>query len=305
MKPAREQFSHKTYTMLMAMRETGQSLLGTRETDKEVSGSGDTGTVVLQSDLANSEYLLGVARKEYPGSFSEEDDPRFNGGLPSRLMHSNLWMVDPVDGTGDRKYGKPGTASGDGYSILSTFLARDSAEIGIAVRPAHNSAIVHAEGETSLVQLDSLLAHSLMRIIHPRRDGAVRVNVRPAYPKTHMPPDFWEYVEKFSGITFKEAEAGGAGDSLSRLLLGNLDVVIARVGDWKAWDTGPFDKAIRSLGGRMTDGRGEKLRGYREVDLWHRQGVIASILNGDAHDALVYAIKAYERDKKTSIIETR
>ena len=58
--------------------------------------------IVTEADKKVSQYLLdggiqGIAgvRKQYPGSFSEEDDS------PERLQVAEIYQIDPIDGTGD------------------------------------------------------------------------------------------------------------------------------------------------------------------------------------------------------------
>lgn len=135
-------------------------------------------------------------------------------------------------------------------------------------------------------------------------DNIVRVNVRKAYPEVNFDADFWEFAKEKTGVTFQEVRSGGAGDSLSKLVLGELDLVVARKGDWKSWDTGPFDPMIAGLEGKMTDCDGNPLGNYQREDLWHRRGVVASVgeKGAMAHSALVTSLQAYKKEKGIDLI---
>src|SRR5688572_26023766 len=98
-------------------------LLQPADFDLVLYGHGDTGVITLGSDQSLSELYLRWARRLWPGSFSEEDDPIDPDGRPIRSQSNELVVFDPVDGSGDRKYGTPGTPSGDGYSSLACYIA--------------------------------------------------------------------------------------------------------------------------------------------------------------------------------------
>jgi 3'-phosphoadenosine 5'-phosphosulfate (PAPS) 3'-phosphatase len=298
-------------------------------------GAGDVGSIQTSSDVDNSRFLLGLSRPKFRGSFSEEDDPQDEHGRYLRLrddfIRQGLWMFDPVDGSGDRIYGEPGTPERNGYSILASHLRDGEVQASIVVRPefdysriltfkdgkvfAHNSssffwrqdgqAIIQGHDVTDSSRL-AVQDRDIQRgVIRSAKE--VRVNVRDAYSDVNFPPDFWKFAQKETGIKFVPVRRGGAGDSLSELVLGGLDLVVARKGDWKAWDTGPFDPMIRTLGGKLTDCDNNPLEGYNRPDLWHHRGVVASIGEKGmrAHDALIGAMDLYKKQhKRDLVIET-
>lgn len=286
---------------------TGAELLLTdRARDVVLSGAGDTGTVTLGSDVSMSHYLLEEARQQYPGSFSEEDalDPTT---LPT---HEKYFLIDPIDGSGDRKYGQPGTPSGDGYSVLSSFVMRDRVAAGMVHRPAYRQVLIGVEGKIYLyrVTADGKFQEQPFQR-EPKSDSVIRVNVRAAYPQTNFPKEFWKFVSAQSGIEVVEVETGGAGDSLARLVLGGtngLDIVYSgRKGDWKTWDTGPFEPMLQSLGGRLTDSTGQALGRHRRTDQWHATGVIASVGVTAAHNAVIQGIAEWNRTHEPLVFDPR
>lgn len=293
--------------MAERMVSGAELLLRDRAHDVVLSGVGDTGTVTLVSDVSMSHYLLELARAKYPGSFSEEDALD-----PTKLAPSEKYfLIDPIDGSGDRKYGQPGTPSGDGYSVLNSFVAGDRSVAGTVYRPAYRQVLIGAEGKIHRYQVDAagkLQEQPFQRV--GRSDGdPVRVNIRPAYPNTNFPEEFWQFVSAQAGIEVVQVETGGAGDSLARLVLGGaggLDMVYSgRKGDWKTWDTGPFEPMLQTLSGRLTDTRGQPLGGHRRTDQWHATGVMASIGVNEAHTAVVQAIAEWNRTHDPLVFDPR
>lgn len=144
-------------SMFLDMKAAGKALESSNpSTEKVISGHGDTGTIVTDQDLQVSERLLRIARGYYPGSFSEENDPKV-GRTFIRLLPRNrvkgIWMIDPIDGTGDRKYGEVGSPERKGYSILSSFInPQGKIEASIVVRPAYNQELLYRHGDTYLSQ---------------------------------------------------------------------------------------------------------------------------------------------------------
>ena len=287
-------YREEVRTMTIAMHEGAERFLSDRESDRVLEGEGDTGTIVAESDISMSTFLLRTAIGElgYPASFSEESEAKWAkqaeaGDEPQRMQVGNgrLYVIDPVDGSGDRKFGKPGTPSGDGYTSLTTRFGPNGSEIGIILRPAHGQTIItvdrtlHRQGRSGIIFLhdegDSHIRRWATPVVPSR---TLRVNVRPAYPQTHFPRGFWEFIGREIGKDIEEVEAGGAGDSLSRLLLGELDLVHSGIkGDWKLWDTGPFTPAPMHFANY--NGLLEFINHPTECDLWHRSGVLAGSIS--------------------------
>jgi 3'-phosphoadenosine 5'-phosphosulfate (PAPS) 3'-phosphatase len=311
------------YIMLQRMDRLGRSLQAADPHAEVIyQAPGDVGSIQMSSDVDNSRILLGIARPKFGGSFSEEDDPQDEHGRYLRLrddfIRQGFWMIDPVDGSGDRRYGGPGTPERSGYSILAAHLRDGEVQSSIVVRPesVYSRMLTFKNGEIFAHSTDSFFWQSNRQPIMQgykvteksrgvdNSNNEVRVNVRNAYSDVNFPPDFWKFAQNETGIKFVPVRRGGAGDSLSELVLGGLDLVVARKGDWKAWDTGPFDPMIRTLGGKLTDCDNNPLGGYNRPDLWHHRGVIASIGEKGmrAHDALVGAMDLYKQQRGHDLV---
>jgi fructose-1,6-bisphosphatase/inositol monophosphatase family enzyme len=270
-------------------------LLDRPEDDRVLSGAHDTGTVVLKSDKDICKLFREFLSRMGEEGFSEELDPSVaiqnrsenqSVEVPTRLFQPKMVQVDPVDGSGDRKYGSRGTPSGDGFTSLVSFIENRVAVGGICLRPAHGELWIFQRGAIELWKIahDGKILERLpfMRPERDRDDNVIKVNFRPAYPKANFPDEVLVAADSISGgaLTFEAREAGGAGDSFCRLLKGELDIVTSgRTTDWKTWDTDPFAMAIAALGGCVCDYAGNPLRlsPSRDPQLVHLNGVFASI----------------------------
>lgn len=290
---------------LRHMIAASTTLLDHTEFDAILSGHGDTGTVTMQSDLTLNQQYLEYAASQGRFAFSEESDPKNSNGAPARLGQRFIDQRDPVDGSGDRKFGAPGTASQMGFTSLASFVEDGVVTAGICIRPAHREAWLFHEQGIERYQIAENF-RQMTRVPYSAADQQnisgdnrheIRVNFRPAYPGTNIPESVLERASELSAgrYRFVYRESGGAGDSLCRLLTGDLDIVLSgRKTDWKSWDTDPFVPALRHFGtsGVMTSYQGDPLnrRADRDLDLWHTSGVIASIANREAHQFLCAAI---------------
>lgn len=299
-RPLPELRLHDIRQMHARMQFTGMELEASNPSDEEIiEGAGNTGTIVTSADLAVSDFLLAYARKSFPGSFSEEDDPVDQEGNHIRLkpdfVSQGYFIIDPIDGTGDRRYGTTGSPERKGYSVLATFMKDGNVSASLVERPAYQQEIIYIDGQIIVIENGKA-----RKLEHPTRTDSqnetVRVNVRKAYEGVNFPPDFWKFAYEVTGTRFEEVRSGGAGDSLSKLVLGDVDLVVARKGDWKVWDTGPFDPMVKLLGGKMTDCDNNPLGGYLRNDLWHRNGVVASLGISRGHDNLIIAMEQYKQN---------
>ncbi len=284
--------------MADAMVREFATLLLPPEFDRVIRGHGDTGTITLASDESISARLLRAVRREHPGSYSEEDDPSAEDGSPVRCQHSKLWVIDPVDGSGDRRaFAGQDRPAARGYSILATLYDRGEVVTSLCARPAYGE-LWHfsrngiqrfrVEGET----LSPLAFSSAGRSVE--RGGRIRVGVRPAYPQTNFPESLLLGAGQrcFGDFQFEPVEVGGAGDAFAQLIEGRIDLLVSgRKTDWKVWDTAPFVLPVQHLRGRLTDYQNRPLtRGPSALDQWHTDGVIASVGCERAHEAYLEAL---------------
>jgi hypothetical protein len=297
-------------------------LLDPPQFDFVKSGAGDTGEIVLASDLTLSQDYVRLAERAHVVGFTEEEDPRSERGVPHRIGAHIAYQFDPVDGSGDRRFGQdqPGTAAAEGYTSLASIIENGEVTAGICIRPSnyHRQVWIFAPHGIELFSISPdfqrLERRPFTREV-PDTGNLIRVNRRPAYPQTNFPDDVLELASELSRGAFRYIwqDAGGAGDCFCRLVEGDLDIVVSgRRTDWKSWDTDPFSLGIKHLAGKMTryDERPLDKVATRDLDLWHTGGVISSIGCADAHGHFCEALRIYEersgmRDGRPLIYDPR
>jgi len=299
--------------MAEAMLKAFPTLLSPAAFDKVLRGHGDTGCITLASDESISAQLLRAVRPTFPGSYSEEEDPRNAQGQPQRCQHDTLWVVDPVDGSGDRRaFDGQDRPAARGYSILAALVERGKTAAGLCARPAYGEIWHFLPRE---IRRFEVTGETLTRVpftppVRPAVErGVVRIGFRPAYPQTNFPQELLHAASQHlgHGRRYEAVEVGGAGDAFSQLIEGKLDLVVSgKKTDWKVWDTAPFALALRTLGGRLTDYHDSDLtRGPHDLDQWHTGGVIASVGCADAHQAFLKALSAARSVDPTLVFDPR
>ncbi len=190
-------------------------------------------------DQAADGFLQGFLRGRYPGDgiLSEE-----TADSEERLEKERVWIVDPLDGTKE-------------YSEM-----RHDWAVHVALTIGGRCAL----GVVALPALDELLwGVTLGR--RPR--GGVRGGEREVrgesqssgrpkvvVSRSHTPP----WVERFAGALDAELLAcGSVGYKVSRLLVGEADVYVHKVG-LKEWDTCAPETVARALGWHVCKLRGEE-----------------------------------------------
>ena len=299
--------------MADVMVEAFPVLLAPAEFDRVLRGHGDTGTITLASDESISSQLLRAVHSQFPGSYSEEDDPCGSDGLPLRCQHETLWVVDPVDGTGDRRaFAGQDRPAARGYSILATLFDRGEIVTSLCARPAYGE-LWHFSPEA--IRRFQVTGERLTQISFtpPTRasvaNGVVRIGFRPAYPQTNFPESLLESASPYlgNGRRLQAVEVGGAGDAFAQLIEGKIDLLVSgKKTDWKVWDTAPFVLPLRRLGGQLTDYTNQELvRGPHDRDQWHTGGVIASLGCADAHRCFLQALEAARRADPALVFDPR
>jgi len=240
-------------------------------------------------------------RKTLPGSFSEEDDAPVE-----RLKATEIWQVDPVDGTGDfvDTYATPRVF---GATTLVSKLIRDSASepfkpIGGLIFDTINQIALISDGETiELYKADEKRA--LKKVPYEStapevwtRGETVKINRRPSYPQLTFDGAFMTYLGKH-GVNIERVNVGGAGTVALQLFrnyiqptdpsgkafadLAPIDICFNAQPDWKSWDTDPTDVIANALGlPKRTDIFGNKLYANASAnelaEMHHTEGYVLS-----------------------------
>jgi 3'(2'), 5'-bisphosphate nucleotidase len=206
-------------------RSAGERVLDLRNTGRwEGSMLADVG------DQAADGYLQGVIQGRYPedGILSEE-----TVDTPDRLSKHRCWIIDPLDGT------KEYCQLREDWGVHVALTIGGQCGIGVVYLPSQDMLIwgVALEGRERVgIEGQGKLAD--MSVSPP---AAPRVVVS----RSHTPP----WVEAFSSAVGSETMIpfGGAGNKACRLMTGQADIYVHKIG-LKEWDTCAPETIARAAG---------------------------------------------------------
>jgi len=221
---------------IAAAREAGRRALGLRETERwEGRILADIG------DQASDGFLQGLLSGRYPddGVLSEE-----TADSPKRLAKERAWIVDPLDGTREFSEGR------EDWAVHVALTIAGRCALGAVALPSLGEVLwgVALPGRERGGATDGtpVLAGAT------EQGGPPRVVVS----RSHTPP----WVERFGeAIGAELVRCGSAGFKVSRLLVGEADVYVHKVG-LKEWDTCAPETVARALGWHVCRLRGEEHR---------------------------------------------
>lgn len=226
-----------------AARDAGRRILGIRESGRwtEPAIVGDV------ADQAADGYLQGLIRGRHPedGLLSEE-----TRDAPGRLGKRRAWIVDPLDGT--REFGQ----GLDDWAVHVALTLDGRCAVGAVALPALHQVLwgVALPGrERAGWEGGSTPA---------RGDVPDPPRLRIAVSRSHTPPWVEAFAEALGGAELRPW--GSAGFKVSRLLVGEADLYVHKVG-LKEWDTCAPETVARALGWHVSRLGGEEHR-YNRPD---------------------------------------
>lgn len=248
------------------VREAGKILRDYHERPNEIDWKG-VDDPVTAADRAVNAFLVKELNGAFPGDavLSEEmkDDL-------SRLRHTRVWCVDPLDGT------KEFIARNGEFSIMVGLAVEGKAVLGVVYQPVldllycgirdEGSRIQHREGEAPLRVSDTG---------EPERMGLV-------VSRSHRNP-ILDRIKTDLGTT-RERISGSVGLKCGLIAKGEADLYLHPAPGTKEWDTCGPEAILVGAGGQMTDCWGRPLV-YNRPDVRRRTGLVAS--NGRCHDLVV------------------
>jgi len=215
-------------------REAGRRVLHLRETGRW-SGK----TLADVGDQAADGLLQGYLRGRHPedGILSEE-----TADSPERLDKSRTWIVDPLDGTKEFSEGR------DDWAIHVALTLEGRCAVGAVALPSLGQVLWGVAAGDRRAGVEG--GGELLDGSSPGKNAAPRIVVS----RSHTPP----WVEAFAKTMNAELmPCGSAGYKVSRLLLGEADVYVHKVG-LKEWDTCAPETVARALGWTVCKLRGEE-----------------------------------------------
>ncbi|MEM7305670.1 MAG: 3'(2'),5'-bisphosphate nucleotidase CysQ [Planctomycetota bacterium] len=191
-------------------------------------------------DQAADGYLQGIIRGRYPddGLLSEE-----TADSAERLSRDRAWIVDPLDGT--KEFG----AGRDDWAVHVALTVGGRCALGAVALPSLGQVLwgVTVEGRESA---------GMDGEGNPARgDSPSPATPRIAVSRSHTPPWVESFADKLGGAELRPW--GSAGFKVSRLLVGEADLYVHKVG-LKEWDTCAPETVARALGWHVCKLRGEE-----------------------------------------------
>jgi myo-inositol-1(or 4)-monophosphatase len=247
-----------------AAESVGEPLRELHGQVESIEYKSDKADIVTEADYQSEHIITTVIRNEFP-----DHGIRTEEALRYEADSEYLWLVDPLDGTGNFAHGNPN------YAVSIALLEDDEPVVGVVYAPetdemfAATTGGVARERETVLSTTDRDRVDESMLLSGYDPDGLFLAH----------------FYQKARGVR----RLGSAALNLCYLASGSADAV------WE-FDTYPWDVAAglviaRAAGARLTDAEGEPYR-LRLGDEEARASLLGS--NGPLHDVLLDDLAGYE-----------
>ena len=251
-----------------AIKEAGRVILDVYATDFDVAMKGEDEPVTKADIDANKVITEALWHYGYPIMSEEgmDDQARFDSGY--------VWIVDPLDGTGDfvRK-------TGEFCSMVA--LLKDNEPIFCVIYLPTNDTLYYAhKGEGAYVRTADgnkklkvsdvhAVEHATAVVSRTHTDEALRGLVGTIQPKDSIP-------------------VGSNGVKAAMVAEGAVEFFINGTHKMGEWDIAAPQLLVEEAGGRVTGAFGEELT-YNKKDPHAEFGIFAS--NGLLHDAILSRIQ--------------
>ncbi len=225
--------------------------------------------VVTAADRRSDAIIRTVlSRSGYPILSEESADDK------TRLQHSRVWIVDPLDGTlsfVERK---------DDFSVLIGLVEDGVPIMGIIYAPAKGFLYLAEKGKGAFA-----LENSTSRL------HVNKIELKKCVPimSLHRLSEKDEAFVHSLGIT-DFTRMGTCGMKIVEICKGNADFYVLSTNKIYHWDTCAPWVLLNEAGGKFTDVYGNALR-YNTENVNHTNGILAS--NGYVHDELVKRYKEF------------
>lgn len=265
-------------------RESGKIIMeqyGKASTTKKEDGS-----VLTPVDLQVEAYVRNELAREAPSiPLLSEESPESD--LERRLQSSELFILDPLDGT--QEYAQGPSCDSKDFSFMLAHLRNNRPVASIVFQPAQykghgrffiggdDYAPVYVEIDGNwkdLMPFDYICKMSPPARLSPEERAAFKVG----HSVNYKGPKF-EAVYSALGIPAGSSRlvlGGGIGGRMMQVAMGETHLIPAYTGKGvKEWDTAAAEPILRGLGYSITDIHGNDLT-YNKPDPRHTQGVLVA-----------------------------
>jgi 3'(2'), 5'-bisphosphate nucleotidase len=225
------------------------------------------GDPVTAADRDASEFIVENLRREFPshGILSEEDAED-----NTWLKHSQVWMIDPMDGT--REF----IDHREDFAVQIGLVDGGTPILGVVYQPVKDKLYYAAEGSGAF--MTSAGTTTPMHVSSEHTAARLTLAVSRSHRSARI-----DAIRQRLGIT-ESIAMGSVGLKVGLVCEGRAHIYLHPGTKTHLWDTCGPEAILRLAGGRMTDVANHPLR-YTEAEHRNLHGLIAT--NGVVHDRVV------------------
>jgi 3'(2'), 5'-bisphosphate nucleotidase len=200
------------------------------------------------ADRLSAELIATGLARAFPSDAIVAEDGVEDGVAPRDPASParRTWYVDPIDGTWEYCFGRPG------YSVMIGLVAGDRPVVGAVYQPAADRLFAAAPGRASVA-------------IGGGRGWPIAVSRRALGPGLRLVssprtrPGLADQVARALGIS-DQLVIGSVGVKVGLIAAGERDLYVSPSARCRGWDVCAADAILRAAGGMLTDLAGHPLR---------------------------------------------
>src|SRR5215471_14659578 len=225
------------------------------------------GDPVTAADREANDFIVNALRKEFPehGILSEEQEDDFG-----RLDRTQVWMIDPMDGT--REF----IDHREDFAVQIGLVDEGTPILGVVYQPVKDKLYFAAQGSGAF--MTSAGTTTQMHVSSEHTAARLTLAVSRSHQSTRV-----DAIRQRLGIT-ESIAMGSVGLKVGLVCEGRAHIYLHPGTKTHLWDTCGPEAILREAGGRMTDIANHPLR-YTEAEHRNLHGLIAT--NGVVHDRVV------------------
>ena len=236
--------------MIKAAIEAGKVVMAFYQSGFKVQYKDDD-SPVTSADLAASSLIRKILSPVCAGWLCEEDSDS-----KERLSLSELFIVDPLDGTQDF------VNRNGSFSINIAFIRDHKPVLSVIGLPAKNGYAYARKGAGAYIVLDG----KKEKLAVSRRTSGFVYGIS----MTHNTDEEKAFASSHASL-ISSTLASGASTKGVLLAMGQVDASVRLTRHTKEWDVAAMDLLVKEAGGVFLDGKGKEFA-YNRKDVYNRDG---------------------------------
>ncbi|MFT4311195.1 MAG: 3'(2'),5'-bisphosphate nucleotidase CysQ family protein [Candidatus Woesearchaeota archaeon] len=255
-------------------KEAGNIIINERKKGLVVKTKSSPFDFVTSADEKSETHIIRELKREFPSYqvLAEEQNKEIE------QTHSNIWMVDPLDGTKDFKNG------GSGFSVMIGLYQNGRPVLGVVYAPDKNIIYYAQKGTGSYMLKDG----AEKRIYVSKTSSIEESKVVTRIPHGEIREED-RLVDYFNAS--QKIPESSVGIKLGLIARGLADFHVSSNSKTSKWDTCAPQIILEEAGGKLTDSKGKPLNYNQKQNLRNRSFVAS---NGLLHQNIIEKIKQYE-----------